>query len=245
MTPTAETYSELEQAFAHFNRCLFGSGLPEVIFTYQRNRRTYGYFVPERFGKKGGQRSHELAINPVYFVLRPPVVILGHLVHNMCHIWQFEHGTPGCPGYHNQEFASIMKEVGLLPSDTGAPGGKETGEKIGQSVIPGGKFEAGAKELLESSWSLSWFDRFPPAEERPGGDVAGSSGPSLNVPPIDDDGAAAAEGQDEFLDVVPQEAENRSNREKYCCEGCKTNLWGRPGLNVICGECGKPFSVVS
>lgn len=33
----------------------------------------------------------------------------------------------------------------------------------------------------------------------------------------------------------------KKNKIKYTCEGCNTNIWGKPGLNVFCGECDLPF----
>lgn len=34
---------------------------------------------------------------------------------------------------------------------------------------------------------------------------------------------------------------NGSNRYKYTCPGCDSNIWGKPGLNVVCGDCMLPF----
>jgi len=37
---------------------------------------------------------------------------------------------------------------------------------------------------------------------------------------------------------------NKSLRVKYRCGGCAApvNVWGKPGLNLICGDCGKGFT---
>ena len=34
---------------------------------------------------------------------------------------------------------------------------------------------------------------------------------------------------------------NGSNRLKYICPGCGSNIWGKPGLNVVCGDCMQRF----
>jgi hypothetical protein len=39
----------------------------------------------------------------------------------MVHLWQHHHGKPSRTGYHNKEWATMMKAVGLIPSDTAAP----------------------------------------------------------------------------------------------------------------------------
>lgn len=244
-SPTRESYDELEKAYNFFNDRLFSGQLPPVLFTYQRNKRTYGYFTPERFGRTGGDHSHELAMNPVFFVLQPVEIILANLVHNMVHCWQYEHGKPGCQGYHNREFAERMKHIGLFPSDTNEPGGKTTGDKMGHYIIPGGAFITAAKDLLASAWAITWFDRFPPMSERPGAYVAGSAGPTADGPAVDSPDEAnqispAMIQADAELDIEAAPVqENRSNRNKYSCPAClAVNVWGRPGLRVMCEDCG-------
>ena len=43
--------------------------------------------------------------------------------------------------------------------------------------------------------------------------------------------------------VVPAEGGNKSNRVKYHCVSCETNLWGKPGLKIGCLDCEEPFIV--
>jgi predicted SprT family Zn-dependent metalloprotease len=31
------------------------------------------------------------------------------------------------------------------------------------------------------------------------------------------------------------------NKVKYTCAGCAANVWGKPGLAVVCGDCDEPF----
>jgi predicted SprT family Zn-dependent metalloprotease len=69
----------------------------------------------------------ELALNPDNFEDRTDEQIMSTLLHEMCHCWQYYFGEPSRGGYHNREWASKMKEVGLHPSDNEKPGGKETG----------------------------------------------------------------------------------------------------------------------
>ena len=35
---------------------------------------------------------------------------------------------------------------------------------------------------------------------------------------------------------------NKSGRDKYACP-CKKQVWGKPGLKLICGDCGGRFEV--
>ena len=32
-------------------------------------------------------------------------------------------------------------------------------------------------------------------------------------------------------------------RAKFVCPGCKAAAWGKPGLNLICGDCGQPMNI--
>ena len=63
----------------------------------------------------------------------------------MTHLEQHHFGQPSRNGYHNKQWAELMKSVGLFPSDTAQPGGKETGQRGGE--IEGGK---GSRQLARS-----------------------------------------------------------------------------------------------
>ena len=51
-----------------------------------------------------------------------------------------------------------MKSIGLQPSDSGEPNGKETGQKMNHYAIAGGAFERATASLLQSGFALSWAD---------------------------------------------------------------------------------------
>jgi hypothetical protein len=77
-------------------------------------------------------------------------------VHEMVHAWQQEHGKPPRRCYHDREWADKMKEVGLYPSSTGEPGGKEIGQHMTHYIIECGPFRCVCAELLKSGWELGW-----------------------------------------------------------------------------------------
>lgn len=160
--PTAETYAGLQQAYDFFNGRLFEGLLPGALITLQRERSTYGYFSPERFGTHKQERADEIAMNPVFFGLRPVNNTLSTLVHEMAHQWQQGYGKPGRGRYHNHEWADRMEQIGLMPSDTAAPGGRRVGDKVSHYIIEGGPFDQACGELLTQDFKLAWFDRFPP-----------------------------------------------------------------------------------
>jgi len=159
--PTKQNYDELSDAYDFFNRRLFGGELPGCLFTLQRKSRSMGYFSFERFVSRDDTKSDEIALNPEYFATRPVEDVLSTLVHEQVHQWQRRFGTPPRRGYHDQEFATKMQAVGLMPSNTGTPGGKTTGEKMSHYIMADGPFIHACKELLQTSFVIVWYDRYP------------------------------------------------------------------------------------
>jgi predicted SprT family Zn-dependent metalloprotease len=160
MTITSKTYQDIQTAYDHFNTELFNNTLPEVLLTLVPHKSAYGYFRHEAFAVKNPKTGttiqvvgkdkkphiiHELALNPFSFGGRTDDQIMSTLVHEMVHLWQSLHGkAPKKPG-HNREWADKMKSVGLQPSTTGKPGGKETGRRCSHYIIENGLFAKSAK----------------------------------------------------------------------------------------------------
>lgn len=128
----------IETLYTFYNTNLFEGKLPEVIFSFSRDSKMSGMFLPEKF-KIENKIVHELVINPDSFL---PDSIDCHqmIVHEMCHVWQYQFGTPGKRGYHNQEFENIMRKVGLQTSDSGATDGNKTGYRMSDYILPDGLF---------------------------------------------------------------------------------------------------------
>lgn len=124
-SPTRQTYNVLEFAYEFFDRCLFNHTLPPCLITLNRHPAARGYFSPQRFNHRNtDQTSDEIALNPDTFIGRTDLEILSTLVHEQVHLWQHHFGQPSRNRYHNSEWATQMEALGLMPSDTGAPGGK-------------------------------------------------------------------------------------------------------------------------
>jgi hypothetical protein len=148
-------YADWNAAYRHFNERLFDGALPEVVFTLHRRANSRGYASQDRFVERdSASRLHELAMNPDVFLERTDRESLSTLVHEQVHIWQFCFGKPGRGRYHNAEWADRMEALGLMPSDTGEPGGKRTGQRVTHYIIKGGPFDLAADELLTSGWMI-------------------------------------------------------------------------------------------
>lgn len=195
---TSKQYHTLDDALEYLNKKLFDGKLPDAFITFQRKPRMAGYHHFERLSnREDGGKVTEIALNPDVFSDQTDREILSILAHEMCHLWQHVFGEPSRGGYHNREWAEKMKEIGLQPSSTGAPGGKEFGQSMDHYIIDGGKFEIVC-------------------------------------------GAFLLKGNAILLNSVPlpkKERKKSKTREKYVCPKCMTNIWGKKGLNIACGEC--------
>lgn len=242
MKPTAKVYGELQLAYDTFNRELFDGSLADCLLTLQRKDRTMGYFSAARFGNRAKEELHEIALNPAYFASVPLVETMATIAHEMAHLWQHQHGAPGRGRYHDKEWGDKMEAIGLMPSSTGLPGGKKTGDKMADYPIEGGRFLQACRELLTSDFQISWFDRFGaylPYQ-------AGAAGPGIKLDlPEHAIVVPAASGA---AMAVPSSGPNgsgttnKSNRSKYSCRcAAPVNLWGKPGLRLMCLECDAQF----
>jgi hypothetical protein len=165
MSPTTSQYAAMNDAYAYFNERLFTGQLPDCLITLQRKGGTYGYFAGSRFGTADGQTvTDEIALNPTHFKHRTAPEVLSTLVHEMAHLWQHHFGKVSRSGYHNKEWAVKMREIGLIPSDTGQPGGKETGQRMTHFIEPGGKFAGHCEVLLSEGFTVPYVELWDDAK---------------------------------------------------------------------------------
>ena len=304
-----EIHIALQQAHAYFNLALFHGKLPKCTISIQRKANSVGYYSHKRFISDTGLYTDEIALNPEYFGVLPVIDTLATLVHEMVHQWQQYYGTVGRRAYHNREWADKMESIGLMPSDTHQPGGKRTGEHMGHYILEDGLFLWAAERLLQTEFSIGWYDVYPPFPPSIGQKITYSSRlnvenklktspalpveqklspayvPSILKPlpmptlPIEaDDGVniseetsvseiiePLSEPSDHLFDPPQTETlissygkptlnpisvikslkqtdtgyqyRNTSNRIKYCCPSCQAAVWGKPELNILCGDC--------
>jgi hypothetical protein len=155
---TDREYSTLNYAFDYYNRILFGAELPQCLITLATRRQgVLGYFCAQAFrSRRDKSVIDEVALNLRGLCGRGDMEILDTLVHEMCHLWQHNYGKPGRRGYHNREWAAMMEKVGLMPSTTGRPGGKRTGQSVSDYAVIGGRFDRATKRLLNSGFLIGW-----------------------------------------------------------------------------------------
>jgi hypothetical protein len=144
----------------------------------------------------------------------------------MTHLWRHLHGKRnrkgghGAPGYHDAVWADRMEAIGLMPSDTGKPGGKRTGYHMGDYAIEGGLFDLARRELLISGHGVNWRDSRQPFSF--GDPSAGTTKPE-----------AAGSGS-----MPPR---RRKTRTRFECPICTVKAWSRPSARLACAACDMPL----
>ncbi len=226
-TPTEEQFAALNGAYKYFNRKLFGNKLSGCILNFSRLRGTHGFLAPERWKRVDEEDfgTHEISLTPTT-LYRPPIEIFSTLVHEMCHLWQWDFGSPSRNGYHNREWAAKMKSVGLIPSHNGQPDGKQTGQTMTHYIEKGGRYEKA-------------FAQMPKKHLLPFTSLDGEVMKSMI------EGKGTKSGKGERKNRLHKLRPPSRNKTKYSCPSCKANVWGRPNLRIKCQDCNAPFETAS
>lgn len=264
--PTLALYGALQYAFDYFNKALFDSTLPKCIITFHRQQRVMGYASHNRWKNENGQRVDEIAINPEYFDDYPLIEIFQTICHEMVHLWQSHFGSPGRRGYHNKEWAAKMQSIGLMPSSSGEPGGASTGEHMMDYVEMDGLFMITCQQLVNRRYSFPWIDCFPVVRQavpvvvyrrdntpvelekslKPKSDKTKNKGcDTLESNLVGSDTLPDKDGLMPWEKIEsPQPSVfhstkplQKSGKIKYSCKKCKSNVWGKPNLNIGCLDC--------
>lgn len=240
MKPTIEFYDLFQFCYEYFNKELFNDELPNCMIVITRKNSVFGYYSKERWVNSDSQLTDEIAINPIYFTQFPLIEMFSTLCHEMCHLWQEHFGKPSKRTYHNKEWGAKMQSIGLMPSNTGKEGGKTTGQQMMEYPIEGGLFlEKCHKLAKDKRFASLWYDRTitPKIFEQ-----AENLGNKYEM-------TITNEIEDDFLFTRFENAEEivvqntAVSKQKYTCINCHINVWGKPNLNIVCGECGSVFEV--
>lgn len=226
-TPTEQQFKALNSAYKYFNRKLFSGQLPGCILNFSRLRGSHGFLAPDRWKHLEDEEFsiHEISLTP-NTLYRTPIEIFSTLVHEMCHLWQWEFGNPSRNGYHNREWSKKMLAVGLIPSHTGKPGGKMTGQSMTHYVEKNGAYHKAFLKMPE---------RYVLPFTSLDGEVMKSLIERTEVGP--DSGKSDRRKKLQKLRPVSRK------KTKYTCPECKINVWGKPNLRIRCEECESLFVV--
>ena len=219
-TPTMTTFQEWQNAYDYFNRFLYGGELPDCIMTLEsQGKRVLGSCTRKQYVNQDGELVDGLTMNPKYFLGRSVLDVMATLVHEMCHIWEYNFGELGSRRtYHNKYWGDKMEALGLMPSSTGKPGGKRTGQQMHHYIVEGGNFEEACKQLLPT-FQISWADRYILVEITD----------PLKLEELKKKGVDVPLGED------LKKERKKKEKTKYTCPVCGANVWGKPEMHLICG----------
>ena len=165
----------LQEAFDFFNIELFDDRLPECIVMLHRKRGVAGYywhntFVEKVKGRRKPKTASEIALDPEHLG-REEDDVYSTLVHEMCHLEQFSLGNniPSNGAYHNSEWVKMMLKVGLIPSDTGEVGGKQTGIRMTHYIEEGGRYQKAFEKWKKKGNSIDWYSDTSQVAAKPKG----------------------------------------------------------------------------
>jgi predicted SprT family Zn-dependent metalloprotease len=164
---TGTQYLTFQRAFYYFNTELFGGTLVDLMINLNRKAGYHGYYSKARLKGRGSNATiDEIGLNPDTFTGRTDEDILSTLAHEMVHHWQAYEGTPPRAAYHDREFAAKMKSIGLCPSSTGQPGGRETGQRMTHYIVAGGPYATAYAKLANDGLRLDWESLPPDPKKR-------------------------------------------------------------------------------
>lgn len=237
LVPTIDQSSALQAMYDRLNEELFNSELPNCVLNFSREgSNVMGFFAAARWINAEKSLTDEISLNPRSPVLVTVKDVVTTIVHEMCHLWQHHRGAmKSRPGYHNSEWAEKMESLGLCPSATGRPGGKKTGQKMSDYLVPGGKLAAVIENMrIQLPWLA--IESIVAARDR-------VSRQSSSAEDQEDETRRLGAPVFEFpnTDELPQPPHYDKTKVKYSCPNCNLNVWGKPDLALICGVCGAAY----
>lgn len=231
-----QDYVTLSDCYDLFNGALFGGQLRGCVLTFEDRGQHFGYYCENGFiDRDGNRRRDEICLNPRHFLANTgDLELLQTLVHEQVHQWQFQFGKPSLRTYHNREWAEKMLSIGLVPSDTGRPGGRMTGQKMADYPDERGTFLRVARELLSEKTLVRWYKEgvaIRRAQEY-------AAMPLGELPPVVASLAESMGGRTEAAaGDHPARPPAAASKVSYRCPECRARAWGKPGLSLICGKC--------
>ena len=214
LTPAETLIAELQLAYSYFNEALFKGELPNCMLTIDYSGRTIlGYYKPLSFVSKDGVLVDQISMNPKFLISEKLSDVLSTLAHEMGHLYIFNIGDKKTVnGYHCKKWVAIMEEIGLIPSNTGKPGGKKTGYQMNHYILAGGPFDNACEVLFEKGFKISWgMATAQMVNDFLYGDPSGK--------------------------LVPSEPKDKSKgKVKFVCPVCSKPAWAAESRKLICGD---------
>jgi hypothetical protein len=129
-------------------------------------------------------------------------------------------------GYHNIEWAKKMVYIGLIPSYTGAEGGKMIGTKMSDYIDNKGLLRGLIDQLPNDYWLPFETSDILSFQQLQG------------MLELEEDPNKVEEIKEQISEI---DKAQKKLKVKYTCSNCGVNIWGKPLLNIMCGDCNVQF----
>jgi hypothetical protein len=116
ITKSSRLLGQLEKLYRMINSDLFNGELQPVTITVQSTPRAYGHIILGEAWSVKGEGSIELNIG-AGTLDRPIEEVVATLVHECCHLLNFQNGISDCSNhnvYHNKSFKETAEAHGLI-----------------------------------------------------------------------------------------------------------------------------------
>ena len=129
---TGEQHSLFEFWYDWYNCRFFNNELPDCMITTSEDKNFDGIFKPLSWiDTETGKKSHWIILSANCFGSKP-IIYHTILVHQMCHVWQYEKGKQSGRNYHDQRYVNKMEDCGLKVYSIGKFKGNDTGQNVTQ-----------------------------------------------------------------------------------------------------------------
>ncbi len=178
---------------------------------------------------------HEISLTPDS-LNRPDKYWHATLVHEMVHLWQQDFGKPSRSCYHNKQWASKMESLGLMPSDTGLPEGRKTGQHMTHYIMAGGLFEKAFQSIAQAE-----LERLTLPYRLNRNKFTRTTDEDMIKLLLSFGTEPSPSKSFRYPISEPEQSKSRAGvRVRYVCD-CDNRLWGKPDLVVKCMVCEEIF----
>lgn len=230
---SAELYGKIQTVIDELDKRFFSGAkkekIPQLVFAINNKCRTcvVAYVQPDAlYDKKTDTKLQYMGINPDYLD-RKLEEIISTVCHELCHV--YEHAYIHIPrgGYHDKQWAELMRDCGLEPKYQNS-----SKTAVTHTVIKDGVFEKFVSDFKEK-YGEDYFNIVSYSAE-----VARRTRKELGIEDDEDD-SPRADNADKPIKVY-----NR-NKIKYVCASCGMSLWGKGNLYIICGNCSEQLEEIT
>lgn len=211
---TAAIFADFERFLGCTSKTHFGANLDEPVFSFIRNPRCKGAFLPERYSSVDGETRHGIAVNSKYCQSIGDDACMDLLAFLFVQLARRDlgpkgrNGKHGTPGYIDSWSHDSLARMGLQTFVEDSEDQRELGYGLSVRRVENGPFDLMCRELVVSGFRFRWHEN------------------AANVDTSRDDGKTG---------VPPEQKEQ--TRARYVCPECELKALAKPNAKLICGVC--------